>query len=281
MDLVQRAEVEITGAADSNQVGNPAPEPFRLKGGAFTLLILEPIDLRAPDFFRQLMDRLAQAPNFYRNAPIVIDLAGLGDSRPINFAELANRLRQHRLIPVGVMNPTAEQAQGAANAGLALLPSARPAAVSEPRPQPRPEPQPIPQPSTKPIAAAQPAAPAPQPAGSRLALVIVEPVRAGSQVYAEGRDLVLLSSVSPGAEVLADGHIHAYGRLRGRALAGIGGDENARIFCRSLDAELVSVAGRFRVNEDMDPSLVGKPAQIFLDGGFLMIEPLAAASEKA
>jgi len=106
-------------------------------------------------------------------------------------------------------------------------------------------------------------------------------VRAGSQIYAEGRDLVLLSSVSPGAEVLADGHIHAYGRLRGRALAGIGGDENARIFCRSLDAELVSVAGRFRVSEDMDPHIVGKPAQIFLDGGFLMIEPLAAATEKA
>ena len=110
--------------------------------------------------------------------------------------------------------------------------------------------------------------------------MITEPVRAGAQVYAEGRDLVLLSFVSPGAEVLADGHIHAYGRLRGRALAGIGGDEGARIFCRSLEAELVSIAGRFRVSEDMDPRLVGKPTQIFLDGGFLMIEPLGAANEK-
>jgi septum site-determining protein MinC len=280
MDLVQRAEVDVNGAAESNEAGNPAPEPFRLKGGGFTLLILEPIDLRAPDFFRRLMDRLAQAPNFYRNAPIVIDLTGLADSRPINFAELANRLRQHRLIPVGVMNATTEQAQGAANAGLALLPSARPAALNEDRTQPRTEPQPIPQPSTKPIAPAAAVSSVPQSAVGRLALVIAEPVRAGSQVYAEGRDLVLVSSVSPGAEVLADGHIHAYGRLRGRALAGIGGDENARIFCRSLDAELVSVAGRFRVSEDMDPRIIGKPAQIFLDGGFLMIEPLAAATEK-
>ena len=57
-----------------------------------------------------------------------------------------------------------------------------------------------------------------------------------------------MSAVSAGAEVLADGHIHAYGRLRGRALAGIGGDEGARIFCRSLEAELVSIAGRFRVS---------------------------------
>ncbi len=276
MDLVQRAEAVANGSAEADRGQDPASEPFRLKGGGFTLLILEPLDLRPADFFRRLMDRLTQAPNFYRNAPVVIDLAALADSRPINFAELANRLRQHRLIPVGVMNATPEQAQGAANAGLALLPAARPQAVQEQRAPSRTDPQPMPQPAVKPIATAAPALPA----VSRTALVVLEPVRAGTQVYAEGRDLVLLSSVSAGAEVLADGHIHAYGRLRGRALAGIGGDEGARIFCRSLEAELVSIAGRFRVSEDMDPSLVGKPTQIYLDGGFLMIEPLGAANEK-
>ncbi len=278
MDLVQRAEAVANNTAEADRDRDTAPEPFRLKGGAFTLLILEPLDLRAADFYRQLMDRLAQAPNFYRNAPVVVDLAGLADPRPVNFAELANRLRQHRLIPVGVMNATPEQAQGAANAGLALLPAARPAAVQEQRAQSQAEPVPMPQPATKPMTPA--AGQAPAPAASRTALVITDPVRAGAQVYAEGRDLVLLSFVSPGAEVLADGHIHAYGRLRGRALAGIGGDEGARIFCRSLEAELVSIAGRFRVSEDMDPRLVGKPTQIFLDGGFLMIEPLGAANQK-
>lgn len=278
MDLVGRAEAGANSTAEADRAGDTAPEPFRLKGGAFTLLILEPLDLRAPDFFRRLMDRLAQAPNFYHNAPVVIDLAALADPHPINFAELANRLRQHRLIPVGVMNATPEQAQGAANAGLALLPAARPAAVQEQRAQAQADPVPMPQPAAKPMTPA--AAQAAPPAASRTALVIVEPVRAGTQVYAEGRDLVLLSSVSPGAEVLADGHIHAYARLRGRALAGIGGDEGARIFCRSLEAELVSIAGRFRVSEDMDPRLVGRPTQIFLDGGFLMIEALGAAHEK-
>jgi septum site-determining protein MinC len=277
MDLVERAKADGNGSTESDPSREAAAEPFRLKGGGFTLLVFEPLDLRAPDLFRRLMDRLTQAPNFYKNAPIVIDLAALTDPRPINFAELANRLRQHKLIPVGVMNPTPEQAQGAANAGLALLPAARPAAVQEPRREARSEPQPIPQPSAKPVTAA----PAAAPAVSRTALVVSEPVRAGAQVYAEGRDLVLLSAVSAGAEVLADGHIHAYGRLRGRALAGIGGDEGARIFCRSLEAELVSIAGRFRVSEDMDQRLTGRPTQIFLDGGFLMIEPLAAANERS
>lgn len=277
MVSVERASAAVNGSDEAGPAGEAAPEPFRLKGGGFTLIVFEPLDLRAPDLFRRLMDRLSQAPNFYRNAPVVIDLAALAESRPINFAELANRLRQHKLIPVGVMNPTPEQAQGAANAGLALLPSARPAAMGEPRRESRAEPQPIPQPSAKPVTAP----PAASPPVSRTALVIAEPVRAGAQIYAEGRDLVLLAPVSAGAEVLADGHIHAYGRLRGRALAGIGGDEGARIFCRSLEAELVSVAGRFRVSEDMDSRLVGRPTQIFLDGGFLMIEPLGAANERS
>src|SRR5688572_18826230 len=94
MDRVQRAAAVGDGAQEAGPAGEAAAaEPFRLKGGGFTLLVFEPLDLRAPDLFRRLMDRLAQAPNFYRNAPVVIDLAALAESRPINFAELANRLR--------------------------------------------------------------------------------------------------------------------------------------------------------------------------------------------
>jgi septum site-determining protein MinC len=285
MDVVHQAQA-AGGAGTANAPRQPTEaEPFRLKGGGFTLLVIEPLDLRAPDFFRRLMDRLGQAPNFYRNAPVAIDLQALTDPRPINFAELANRLRQHRLVPVGVMTATPEQAQAAINAGLALLPAARPAAMPEQRPEGRAgEAKPgqaaaAAGPAAPGSAAPGPAAPGPAkaPAGaqaSATALVVAEPVRAGAQIYAEGRDLVLISAVGSGAEVLADGHIHAYGRMRGRALAGVGGDERARIFCRSLEAELVSIAGRFRVSEDMDQRLIGRPAQIFLDGGFLMIEPL-------
>ncbi len=90
-----------------------------------------------------------------------------------------------------------------------------------------------------------------------------------------GGDLVVMSSISPGAELLADGHIHIYGALRGRALAGVSGDATARIFCRSLEAELVSVAGYWRVREDIPEAIIGKPAQIFLDSERIVIEPLA------
>ena len=79
--------------------------------------------------------------------------------------------------------------------------------------------------------------------------VITTPVRSGQQIYAQGGDLIVISSVGNGAELLADGNIHIYGPMRGRALAGILGDESTHIFCHSLEAELISIAGQYQVSE--------------------------------
>ncbi len=100
------------------------------------------------------------------------------------------------------------------------------------------------------------------------------PVRSGQQVYARDTDLIIMGQVGPGAEVIADNHIHVYGPLRGRALCGVSGNTEARIFCQSLEAELVSVAGNYRVLESIPEDLRGKPAQIWLDDERLNIEPL-------
>ena len=105
--------------------------------------------------------------------------------------------------------------------------------------------------------------------GSRL---ITTPIRSGQQVYAQGGDLIIAASVSPGAELLADGNIHVYGTLRGRALAGINGNENARIFCYGLEAELVSIAGQYKVFEEHNELHHG-PKQLFLRDGQLIISP--------
>jgi septum site-determining protein MinC len=99
-------------------------------------------------------------------------------------------------------------------------------------------------------------------------------VRAGQQIYAENGDLVALAPVSPGGEVLADGHIHIYSSLRGRAHAGISGDESARIFCHNLEAQLVSVAGVWLVNEDIEPRFIRQRVQIFQVDGTIVMEPL-------
>ncbi|MBT5229129.1 MAG: septum site-determining protein MinC, partial [Methylococcales bacterium] len=64
--------------------------------------------------------------------------------------------------------------------------------------------------------------------------------------------------------------------LRGRALAGVNGDESARVFCQSLNAELVSVAGHYKVNEDLSQAVRGRPTQVFLEGDKLRISLLQA-----
>jgi septum site-determining protein MinC len=114
------------------------------------------------------------------------------------------------------------------------------------------------------------------PAASASALVVDKPLRSGQHVYAKGRDLVVLAMVNPGAEIMADGHIHVYAPLRGKAIAGARGDEQARIFTSSLEAELLSIAGTYRTSGDapLPAEVAGKPTQISLQGDKLVMQAL-------
>jgi septum site-determining protein MinC len=214
------------------------PELFQIRGHMQTLIalrLLEPWDER---FFLVLQKALARSPEFFRHAPVVLDAGPVAGQPPLNLAEFGRRLRQQHLVPVGLQNGDDAWSQMAVSAGIALLPAGRPAKL---QPQPK----------------AEDAAP------RRNATIIVsEPVRAGQQIYAEGGDLIALAPVSPGGEVIADGHIHVYSRLRGRAHAGVEGDRSARIFCHSLEAQLVSVGDVYVVNEEIDPRFLGKRVQI-------------------
>ncbi len=111
-------------------------------------------------------------------------------------------------------------------------------------------------------------------ANKNQAKIITKPIRSGQQVYAEGADLIVLSSVSHGAELLADGNIHVYGALRGRALAGIQGNTEARIFCQSLEADLLSIAGRYMVSEAIEKYQKVGMQQIYLENDRLNISLL-------
>ncbi len=258
--------------------------PFQLRGASFTMMVLKVGDPRNPNFFPVLAGKIAQAPNFFKNAPVVLDLDDLPPGMPFDFGQFSGLLRNLGMVAVGLQGGTPEQQKDALAAGLAVLPPSRDAKTFDPlagsgrspaqgmgagggpveapaRPAPQPEPAPP---------------PAPAAAASRGTLMITEPVRSGRQIYAQGGDLVVVGPVSPGAELVADGSIHVYGALRGRALAGVGGDKASRIFCQSLEAELVSIAGLYRIADDMDRKVLRKQVQIFLDDGFLHIDPVAA-----
>lgn len=232
-----------------------------IRGGMFTSIVLRVTDPKSQDMFTVLGERIAQAPNFFRHAPVVLDLQDLAEAPPFNIAELGRRLRQHALVPIGVQNGTEAQNLAAVNAGFSILSADAGAAQNLPN-----------EGSSRPKRSR--ARQEPEPQGQSTTRLVTRPVRSGQQAYARGGDLVILSLTSSGAELLADGHIHVYGALRGRALAGVCGDASARIFCRSLEADLVSIAGYWQVRDDMPEALIGKPAQISLQQERLLIEPL-------
>ncbi|MBI1207624.1 MAG: septum site-determining protein MinC [Azospirillum sp.] len=244
----------------------PDGEPsFQLRGSAFTMMVLKINEARAGALVTELQDKVRQAPNFFRNAPIVVDLDGLSDDmRRIDLSGLVARLRSLQLIVVGVQGGSRNQQTAAIAAGLPVVPSGRPARL-----------EPVAPTVTGVAAEALSAGTVAEPTTARQPTMIVnEPVRSGRQIYAQNCDLIVTAMVSAGAELLADGNIHVYGALRGRALAGLGGDKGARIFCLSMEAEMLSVAGLYLVSEDIDPAVHRKPAQVHLKDGYLRLDAI-------
>jgi len=113
------------------------------------------------------------------------------------------------------------------------------------------------------------AAPVAEPEPDLSPLIHTQAVRSGQRLYARRRDLIVMAPVGAGAELMADGCAHVYSALRGRVMAGARGDVRARVFCQAFYAELVSIAGVFRVFETIPAELAGKPVQAWLDGDAL------------
>ncbi len=212
----------------------------------------------------EMRERVTRAPKLFGRAAVILDFGGLSQLPDRATAQsLLNGLRDAGVLPVALAYGTRETEMLAEQLGLPLLAKFRAQyerVETEPAPPPRrPEPAPPP----------PPPAPAAQPGRMQLGAV-----RSGQQLYAENCDLTVLSTVGAGAEVIADGSIHIYGTLRGRALAGAQGNTGARIFCRDFHAELVAIAGRYKVLDDIPDSLRGKAVQVWLEQDQIMIAAL-------
>ncbi|WP_410568132.1 septum site-determining protein MinC [Acinetobacter sp. H1(2024)] len=92
-----------------------------------------------------------------------------------------------------------------------------------------------------------------------------EILRTGQSLVQDQGDIILKAGMNSGSEVIASGNIHIYGTVRGRVIAGAGGHAAARIFCQSLEAELVSIAGTYCVADDIPKHVVKKPVHIYLN----------------
>ena len=245
-----------------------------LKIGQVGIANLRVRTLDVEQLVTEMRERVQRAPKLFGRAAVILDFGGLSKTPDVASARaLLEGLRAAGVLPVALAYGTREIEELSVELGLPLLAKFR---AQYERADGSPEPsaqQPAQQPAPR-AAKAEPAPPAVAPSNGEPGVMHATPIRSGQQVYADNRDLTVLSTVGAGAEVIADGSIHIYGALRGRALAGAQGNPKARIFCREFHAELVAVAGNYKVLEDIPKELRGKAVQVWLDGDTLRIEQL-------
>lgn len=222
---------------------------FQFKASFLPCTILQLFRYDLDEMEKQVSDTVQQAPNFFTGSPVVIDLEKVKDLGGLNFDRMKQILAKQGMVPVGVKGGSIEQLAAAASVGLMTLSVAKPSTTQPEKEKVKTEER------------------------IHTTKMITQPIRSGMQVYVKDGDLIVTAQVSPGAELLSDGHIHVYGALRGRALAGVQGNINARIFCRTLEAELVSIAGYYLTKEDIHklPAYDGM-IQIYLENEQVKIE---------
>jgi septum site-determining protein MinC len=198
-----------------------------------------------------LTGRIATAPQFFRRTAVCLDLVALkGVPDAAEVRTVIDAVRRAGMRVIGLAGGAAEMEAVSDALSLPILSAFRA--------------------SRDPVSTPEPAQPTPAPtelADSAFATLIQhQTVRSGQRIYARNRDLVVTAAIGAGAEVMADGCLHIYGSLRGRAMAGARGLLTARVFCQEFHAELVSIAGVFRVFETIPAELGGKPVQAWLEG---------------
>jgi septum site-determining protein MinC len=241
------------------------------------------------DIVDELTGKTATAPHFFDRTPVCLDLSSLPKVPSADdIRGVIEVVRRAGMMTVGLAQGGTSIEELAIQLDLPVIHHVRASTKTAPVVQAAPAapthaetPAPVAPPSPAPAqiqvraSAAMAAVPAPvavpEVAAVPPTLMQTQPVRSGQRVYARNRDLIVTAMVAAGAEVMADGCVHIYGPLRGRVMAGAHGDTDARVFCQQFHAELVSIAGVFRVFETIPPELAGMPVQAWLSGDDLKI----------
>jgi len=250
-----------------------------LEGMVSTITVLRIRSADLPAITAAVRAKVETMPGFFQDAPVAFDLSdvdGRDDDDPasspcaLSLSDLVRAARELGLSPVGLRSARGAREAEGRELGLGAL-------RGSPRTRREEEIE------------VEPVEATPEDAHDRrtgsdrrratpshltATLTLRQPLRGGQVVYAERADAIVLAPVNSGAELIADGNIHVYGALRGRALAGAHGDEQARIFCQSLEADLVSIAGTYLRADELPEQFAGKPVQIWLEGGQLRLAKL-------
>ncbi len=231
-----------------NVRADPTRQLVRLRGRSYVAFVFSPV-VPIVEWLAEIDATLARSPGYFVGKPIVLDLAAV-DLSSSAIAHLVGSLNERSIRVLGIEG--VEEERLAANMPP-LLTGGRACVITRNEPVQKPEPEAKPKPTS---------------------LLLDSPVRSGqSIVFMEG-DVTVLGSVGSGAEIVAGGSIHIYGTLRGRAMAGVNGNSNARIYCQRIEAELLAIDGYYQTAEEIDVALRNRPAQAWLEGDTMKITPL-------
>jgi septum site-determining protein MinC len=218
------------------------------------------------DWLAELDAALARSNAFFASHAVALDLSAVQLS-PTAIAHLIANLAERHIQVLGIEGLKDAEGLGSFPPGLPPILRNGRGAQSFELPKPGAS---IANADADTAAAAAPPPPKPQ----VTSLLIQDPVRSGqSVVFIEG-DITILGSVASGAEIVAGGSIHVYGALRGRAIAGAGGNPRARIFCHRAEAELLAIDCYYKTADDIEASLRRRPVQAWLEGGTVKISAM-------
>jgi septum site-determining protein MinC len=241
---------------------------IRIKGRSFLAVVLSP-ELPFDEWILKLDDLATRSAGFFLERPVVLDITDLKIDKK-QLKSLLARLAERNVRIMGLegarpsliepgMPPAMKGGRPAADVEVPIREAAPGAIESEP-------------------VARETVAPIVQVADTRPpmtpSIVIREPIRSGQSVIFPEGDITIVGSVASGAEVIAGGSVHVYGALRGRVMAGSLGNGAARIFCRKLEAELLSIDGIYTTADELSPDLQGQSVHLWLDGDEIKAQKL-------
>ncbi|MDH5479486.1 MAG: septum site-determining protein MinC [Nitrosomonas sp.] len=246
---------------------------LEFKSGTFfaPILMLFNHDITAIEI--SLQEKIRLAPDFFKNAQLIIDVSELNRlDFEIDITVIVNLLRNIGLFPIGIHGGNEQQNK---QARLLFIPTDTATRTYDNQISlSKTQLEDSAKKSLQSVAEESVLSAIPLPNYSAATTLITQPVRSGQRIYAAG-DLIVMSQVSAGAEIMAEGNIHVYNTLRGRALAGVQGRTDARIFCYDLQAELISIAGDYKTSEDLNKQARKKPVQIYLQDHALIFQEIA------
>ncbi|OED40646.1 septum site-determining protein MinC [Chromatiales bacterium (ex Bugula neritina AB1)] len=249
-------------------MANPQNRAIEVKGLRYSLMSLK---LLSEDFNviqGNIRDVTRQAPAFFKNTPVIVDFSSLDINIEFDFNSLFKIIRQGQLLPVAVCGVEPGLREKMQSIGVPIVEQAKAAAdqvkasgdadgrTDETKGEVR---------TPGKVAKTMPGT------------VVVElSAESPGQLYSEHGDLIVIGDVGSTRELIAAGNIHVYGALHGRAAAGVNGDINARIFCTSLSAEHLSIAGIGLSLKGVSARILSTPLQVVLKDGKLVAAPISS-----